>query len=75
MFLSEQCFILFSISWFFLIQANIEGKHGVAGFHQTQEELEKISTLKSELDEEKGKTLEDISQMVCYLTMYSLKAR
>lgn len=48
--------------------ANIEGKHGVSGFHQTQEELEKISTLKSELDEEKGKTLEDISQMVVQLT-------
>lgn len=48
--------------------ASIEGKHGISGFHQTQEELEKISTLKSELDEEKGKTLEDISQMVVQLT-------
>eukprot|EP00794_Sanderia_malayensis_P010972 gene10972-12135_t len=48
--------------------ANIEGKHGISGFHQTQEELEKVSTLKSELDEAKGKTLEDISQMVVQLT-------
>jgi len=48
--------------------ANIEGKYGVSGFHETQEELEKVSTLKSELDEEKGKTLEDISQMVVQLT-------
>ncbi|XP_065056271.1 intraflagellar transport protein 81 homolog [Rhopilema esculentum] len=48
--------------------SSIEGKHGVSGFHETQEELEKISTLKSELDEEKGKTLEEISQMVVQLT-------
>ena len=42
----------------------------MSGFHETQEELEKISTLKSELDEEKGKTLEEISQMVLYCKQY-----
>ena len=52
----------------YFLQANIEGKYGVSGFHETQEELEKVSTLKSELDEEKGKTLEDISQMVCSMS-------
>ena len=36
----------------------------MAGFHDTQEELEKVSAKKSELDEQKGKTLEDISELV-----------
>jgi intraflagellar transport protein 81 len=36
----------------------------VSGYHDTQEELEKVSTVKSELDEQKGKTLEDISDLV-----------
>lgn len=44
--------------------AQIEAKKGVAGYHDTQEELEKVSTMKSELDDLKGKTLEDISEMV-----------
>ncbi|XP_014665305.1 PREDICTED: intraflagellar transport protein 81 homolog [Priapulus caudatus] len=41
-----------------------EEKHGVAGFTDTQEELEQVSAVKSQLDEEKGKTLENISGMV-----------
>jgi hypothetical protein len=40
----------------------------VSGYRQTQEELEKVSAVKSELDEKKGKTLEDISDMVQRLT-------
>ena len=36
----------------------------MSGFHETQEELEKVSAKKSELDEQKGKTLEDISELV-----------
>ncbi|XP_048588151.1 intraflagellar transport protein 81 homolog isoform X2 [Nematostella vectensis] len=44
--------------------AGIEAKQGVTGYHETQEELEKVSTVKSELDEQKGKTLEEISQLV-----------
>ena len=36
----------------------------MAGYHETQEELEKVSAIKSELDEQKGKTLEDISELV-----------
>ena len=39
-------------------------KKGVSGFHDAQEKLEKVSALKSELDEQKGKTLEDISELV-----------
>ncbi|XP_020603042.1 intraflagellar transport protein 81 homolog [Orbicella faveolata] len=44
--------------------SNLESKKGVSGFHETQEELEKVSAKKSELDEQKGKTLEDISELV-----------
>ena len=46
------------------LQANLEVKKGVSGFHETQEQLENVSTKKSELDEQKGKTLEDISELV-----------
>lgn len=49
---------------FCLLQSNLETKKGVSGFHETQEELEKVSAKKSELDEQKGKTLEDISELV-----------
>ena len=49
---------------FYPIQSNLESKKGVSGFHETQEELEKVSAKKSELDEQKGKTLEDISELV-----------
>ena len=45
-------------------KSNLENKKGVTGFHETQEELEKVSAKKSELDEQKGKTLEDISELV-----------
>jgi len=48
--------------------ASIEARKGVAGAQDTQEELEKVSALKSDLDEQKGKTLEDISEMVRKLT-------
>ena len=58
--------------WFVLLQATIEAKKGVSGYHDTQEELEKVSTMKSELDEVKGKTLEDISEMVRHRTKYQM---
>ncbi|KAK3730167.1 hypothetical protein QZH41_016003 [Actinostola sp. cb2023] len=45
--------------------AGLENKEGVTGYHDTQEELEKVSAVKSELDEQKGKTLDDISELVC----------
>ena len=48
--------------------SNLESKHGVSGFNATQDEIEKVSTLKSELDQQKGKTLEDMSQLVVQLT-------
>lgn len=42
----------------------LEADHGVAGYRETQEELEKVSAFKSEFDEMKDKTLEDMSKMV-----------
>ncbi|XP_063967113.1 intraflagellar transport protein 81 homolog [Lytechinus pictus] len=44
--------------------SKLEAKKGVAGYHDTQEELEKVSTIKSELDDVKGRTLEDMSHLV-----------
>uniref|UniRef100_A0A8C5EGB2 Intraflagellar transport protein 81 homolog n=1 Tax=Gouania willdenowi TaxID=441366 RepID=A0A8C5EGB2_GOUWI len=37
---------------------------GISGYSNTQEELEKMSAMKSELDEKKGRTLDDMSEMV-----------
>ncbi|KAL8567199.1 hypothetical protein ACOMHN_046609 [Nucella lapillus] len=42
----------------------VEEKAGVTGYRETQENLEKVSATKSELDEVKGRTLEDMSEMV-----------
>lgn len=42
----------------------LERKRGVAGYRETQDELEKVSSKKSELDELKGRTLDDMSEMV-----------
>ncbi|CAO2629548.1 Intraflagellar transport protein 81 homolog [Lemmus lemmus] len=42
----------------------IEEKKGVSGYSYTQEELERVSALKSEVDEMKGRTLDDMSEMV-----------
>ncbi|KXJ17310.1 intraflagellar transport protein 81 homolog [Exaiptasia diaphana] len=44
--------------------STLENKQGVSGYHDTQEELEKVSAVKSDLDEQKGKTLDDISDLV-----------
>ena len=49
-------------------QGKVEAKHGVSGYRETQEALENVSALKSELDQMKGRTLEDISYMVQQLT-------
>ncbi|XP_054936341.1 intraflagellar transport protein 81 homolog isoform X3 [Physeter macrocephalus] len=42
----------------------IEEKKGISGYSYTQEELERVSALKSEVDEVKGRTLDDMSEMV-----------
>ncbi|RDD46608.1 Intraflagellar transport protein 81-like protein [Trichoplax sp. H2] len=46
------------------VMTNIETKKGVSGYFDTQEELEKVSSMKSEIDDIKNKTLNDISEMV-----------
>lgn len=50
------------------MQSAVESKKGVAGYRQTQEDLEKVSAMKSNLDHRKGQTLEEISDMVRVLT-------
>nr|XP_020454832.1 intraflagellar transport protein 81 homolog isoform X2 [Monopterus albus] len=42
----------------------VEAEKGISGYSDTQEELEKVSAIKSELDEKKGRTLDDMSEMV-----------
>ncbi|XP_049721761.1 intraflagellar transport protein 81 homolog isoform X2 [Elephas maximus indicus] len=45
-------------------EQSIEEKKGISGYSYTQEELERVSALKSEVDEIKGRTLDDMSEMV-----------
>ncbi|XP_054144799.1 intraflagellar transport protein 81 homolog isoform X1 [Melozone crissalis] len=42
----------------------IEEKKGISGYSYTQEELERVSAVKSEMDEVKGQTLDNMSEMV-----------
>lgn len=42
----------------------MEAKHGVSGYRNTQDAIENVSTMKSEFDSVKGRTLEDMSDMV-----------
>ncbi|KAJ3123398.1 Intraflagellar transport protein 81 [Nowakowskiella sp. JEL0407] len=42
----------------------LEKKSGVSGFHAAQDNLEKVSERKGELDQVKGKTLSEISEIV-----------
>ena len=44
----------------------------MSGFHDTQEELEKVSSVKGDLDEQKGKSLDEISDMVRSMTIYAI---
>ena len=54
-------------------QQTIEEKRGISGYSYTQEELERVSALKSEVDEMKGRTLDDMSEMVNFnfIKLYS----
>ncbi|XP_028269658.1 intraflagellar transport protein 81 homolog [Parambassis ranga] len=42
----------------------VEAAKGISGYSDTQEELERVSAIKSELDEKKGRTLDGMSEMV-----------
>eukprot|EP00911_Craspedida_sp_UC1_P001115 UC1_evm2s837 len=44
--------------------ARLEEKHGVTGYGAAQEDLERVSAAKEDLDEQKGRALEDMSAMV-----------
>ncbi|KAG7157671.1 Intraflagellar transport protein 81-like [Homarus americanus] len=46
---------------------SVESQMGVSGFRETQETMEKVSTMKAEIDERKGQTLEEMSGMVIEL--------
>ncbi|GAA6100914.1 intraflagellar transport protein 81 homolog, partial [Tachysurus ichikawai] len=43
---------------------SLEAQRGISGFSETQEELERVSAIKSELDELKGHRLDNMSEMV-----------
>ncbi|XP_040897999.1 intraflagellar transport protein 81 homolog isoform X2 [Toxotes jaculatrix] len=45
----------------------VEAEKGISGYSDTQEELERVSAISSELDEKKGRTLEEMSEMVMKL--------
>lgn len=46
------------------MQNNLEARSGVSGFRDTQNNLEKVSEMKAQVDERKGETLEEMSDMV-----------
>lgn len=46
------------------LKQTVEAAKGISGYSDTQEELERVSAIKSELDEKKGRTLDDMSEMV-----------
>lgn len=45
----------------------MEAQMGVSGFHETQETMEKVSSMKATIDTRKGETLEEMSGMVMEL--------
>ena len=47
-----------------LHQGNIEETHGISGFRDAQESLDKIENERVAIDHQKGSTLEDMSELV-----------
>ncbi|XP_064099976.1 intraflagellar transport protein 81 homolog [Macrobrachium nipponense] len=45
----------------------LESEMGVSGYRETKENMEKVSSMKAEVDERKGQTLEEMSGMVMEL--------
>lgn len=58
-------FIMFS--YFNVFQNAMETQMGVSGFREAQENMEVVSTMKAEVDQRKGQTLEEMSGMVMEL--------
>ena len=66
--------MFFAPIFVFYFQQTIEEKRGISGYSYTQEELERVSTLKSEVDEMKGRTLDDMSEMVITQALFYTQA-
>ena len=58
--------------YFLCLQQAIEDKKGISGYSYTQEELERVSAVKSEMDEKKGRTLDNMSEMVIFVLNYCI---
>lgn len=56
--------ITYHVSITVYFKQTMEAEKGISGYSNTQEELERVSAIKSELDEKKGRTLDDMSEMV-----------
>lgn len=56
-----------------VLKQAVEAEKGISGYSDTQEELERVSAIKSELDEKKGRTLDDMSEMVTILFGFFFK--
>lgn len=54
------------------LQQATEEKKGISGYSYTQEELERVSAVKSEMDEVKGQTLDNMSEMVILVLNYCI---
>lgn len=52
------------------LQQAMEDKKGISGYSYTQEELERVSAVKSEMDEMKGRTLDNMSEMVIFFVLH-----
>ncbi|CAB4069191.1 IFT81 [Lepeophtheirus salmonis] len=50
------------------LRSDIETAHGVAGYRDARDNLEKVSSIKADLDRQKGETLEEMSDLVALLT-------
>lgn len=60
--------------YFLCLQQAIEDKKGISGYSYTQEELERVSAVKSEMDEMKGRTLDNMSEMVSFGLNYCISS-
>lgn len=52
-----------------VLQQTLEAEKGISGYSDTQDELERVSAIKTELDEKKGRTLDDMSEMVIHISI------
>lgn len=60
--------------YFLCLQQAIEDKKGISGYSDKQEELERVSAVKSEMDEMKGRTLDNMSETVRFDLNYCISS-